>query len=564
MLTLKEKNNEIIIKSSYSYAKRIRNMPGAHFNYDTKCWVTPLSSLPYIQKEFKGEIYYQTPQWKLEGKPEPPKQNIKFFKNPVEIPTLNLKPYDYQKLGIQFCVKKKKKLGFCMVGDQVGLGKTLVAAGTMKWYKQHRHINRILIICKKSIKHQWASELNKYTGWEKIYVTGEPPKKRKQAYDAVKSGGVLITNYHNYLNDTDLIKEVNFDLCIVDEAHCIKGRSTKMNKNIGSVIRGKKTILMTGTPVMSKPDDIYGIVKMASPKFFGSYKEFEDNFLVVEYGIYGRQIVGAKNLDILQDKINSFLIRRTSDDVKLELPEILPPIKVITERDNVQKKLMMYIESEKEALDAQKNGLDDSEESRMIIDMLNEKSKMFIAASQFAADDPRLMKMGKKSKLKNIMGAMVPDNYKMSNKTEATIDLVQEILAADEKVIIFCLYATSAFMLKELIEENLGEKVVMYTGRENDEQRKQSYNSFLDDVNVLIGTEACAEGLNLQVAGYLINYEQSETYAQRNQRIGRIRRIGSKYDELKVYDMITKDSFDEIRYNKIMRDKDVSEALLNG
>ena len=82
------------------------------------------------------------------------------------------------------------------------------------------------------------------------------------------------------------------------------------------------------------------------------------------------------------------------------------------------------------------------------------------------------------------------------------------------------------------------------------------------DVNVLIGTEACAEGLNLQVAGYLINYEQSETYAQRNQRIGRIRRIGSSYNELKVYDMITENSFDEIRYNKLLRDKDVSDALL--
>lgn len=562
MLTLKEKNNEIIIKSSYSYAKRVRNIPGAHFDHESKVWKAPLSSLQYIQKNFVGEIYYQTPQWKLEGKEEPPKQNIRFYNRPQNVPTLNLTPYDYQKTGIQFCIDRIEKLGFCMVGDQVGLGKTFQAVGVLKWYKQHYHINRILIICKKSIKHQWASELTSYTGWEKIYVTGETPKKRQKAYDAVKDGGILITNYHNFLNDTDLIKEINFDFCVVDEAHCIKGRSTKMNKNIGSVIKGKRTILMTGTPIMSKPDDIYGIIKMASPGYFGTYKDFEDEYLVIEYGIYGRQIVGAKNLDKLQNKISNFLIRRTSDDVKLELPEILPPIKVIVEKDNVQKKIMGFIEAEKEALDAKKEGLDDSEESRLLIDMINEKSKMYIAASQFAADDPKLFKLGKASKIKSMLGKMVPDNYKMSNKTEATIDLVQEILASDEKVIIFCLYATSAFMLKDLIEENLGEKVVMYTGRENDEQRKESYNSFLNDVNVLIGTEACAEGLNLQVAGYLINYEQSETYAQRNQRIGRIRRIGSKYDELKVYDIITRNSFDEIRYNKLMRDKDISEALI--
>lgn len=562
MLTLKEQNNEIIIKSSYSYAKRIRNVPGAYFSHDIKCWKVPLSSLKYLQEDFAGEIYYQTPQWKLERKKEPPKQDIQFFHKPVSVPSLNLNPYDYQKTGIQFCVDRIEKLGFCMIGDQVGLGKSLQAAGVMKWYKQHRHINRILIICKKSIKHQWASELSRYTGWEKIYVTGDTPKKRQKAYDAVKNGGILITNYHNFLNDTELINKIDFDFCVVDEAHCIKGRSTKMNKNIGSVIRGKKTVLMTGTPVMSKPDDIYGIVKMVSPEFFGTYKDFEEEYLVIEYGIYGRQIIGAKNLDKLQREINSFLIRRTAEDVRLELPEILPPIKILTEKDNVQKKIMGFIEAEKEALNAKKEGLDDSEESRLLIDMINEKSKMYIAASQFAADDPKLFKIGNKSRIKTMMGKMVPDNYKMSNKTEATIDLVQEILESDEKVIIFCLYATSAFMLKELIEENLHEKVVMYTGRENDEQRKESYNGFLNDVNVLIGTEACAEGLNLQVAGYLINYEQSETYAQRNQRIGRIRRIGSKYDELKVYDIITVGSFDEIRYKKIMRDKDIAQALL--
>lgn len=563
MLTLKENNNELLIKCAYAYGARVRKIPGAYFNYDLKCWAAPLNSLRNIQEDFPGEIYYQTPQWKLERKPEPPKQHIQLFNKAVKVPELNLSPYDYQKFGIQFCVDRIEKLGFCMIGDQVGLGKSLQAAGVMKWYKQQYHINRILIICKKSIKHQWAAELARYTGWNKIYVTGDTPKKRQKAYDEVKSGGVLITNYHNFLNDTDLINQIPFDFCVVDEAHCIKGRNTKMNKNIGKVIGGKRTVLMTGTPVMSKPDDIYGIVKMASPKFFGTYKEFEDEFLVIENGIYGRQIIGAKNLDVLQKKIGSFLIRRTADDVKLDLPEILPPIKIISPMDSVQKKIMRYIESEKAALDAQKEGLDSSEESQLKIDMLNEKSKMYIAASQFAADDPYLFKVGKKSRLKGIISKFIPDAYKMSNKTEATLDLVQEILAADEKVIIFCLYATSAFMLKDLIENTLKEKVVMYTGRENDEQRKESYDSFLGDVNVLIGTEACAEGLNLQVAGYLINYEQSETYAQRNQRIGRIRRIGSKYNELKVYDMITEASFDEVRYNKLIRDKMISQALLN-
>ena len=535
---------------------------GAYFDYRTKCWIAPKDSLGYIQYEFDDEIYYQTPQWKMEGRPEPPKISIRFFRKPKEVPELNLEPYEYQKKGIQFGIDRIEKLGFCMIGDQVGLGKSLQAAGIMKWYKQNYHINKILIICKKSIKYQWAKELERYTGWTRIFVTGDTPKKRKAAYDAAAAGGILITNYHNFLHDTELIKNIGFDLCVVDEAHCVKGKDTKMNKYIGSVIKGRRTILMTGTPIMSKPDDIFGIVHMASPNFFKTYKEFEERFLVIENGIYGRQIVGAKNLSELQRKINLFLIRRTSADVKLELPEILPPIRLISEADETQIKIMEYINSEKEALDMEKDLSDTSEEGQKKLDILNEKSKMYIAASQFAADDPALFRLGRKSKLKSKIAELVPKNYTISCKTEATLDLVQEIIENEEKVIIFCLYATSAFMLKDLIEKKLKEDVVMYTGRENDEQRKKSYDSFLGDVNILIGTEACAEGLNLQVAGYLINYEQSETYAQRNQRIGRIRRIGSKYDELKVYDMITSGSFDEVRYKKLIRDRNITDALI--
>jgi TonB family protein len=74
----------------------------------------------------------------------------------------------------------------------------------MKWFVENRGARKILIICKKSIKSQWASELRRVAGWYKvpIYVTGSTKKKRLAAYEGVNQGrtGILITNYHNFLN----------------------------------------------------------------------------------------------------------------------------------------------------------------------------------------------------------------------------------------------------------------------------------------------------------------------------------------------------------------------------
>ena len=108
----------------------------------------------------------------------------------------------------------------------------------------------------------------------------------------------------------------------------------------------------------------------------------------------------------------------------------------------------------------------------------------------------------------------------------------------------------------------------MYTGAESDEIRERNREAFLNDpdTNILIGTEAMAEGLNLQVCPYLINYEQADTYAQREQRIGRIRRIGSKYESVNIIDLVSESpnvkSRDDVKLTKLERDKLISDSLL--
>ena len=114
------------------------------------------------------------------------------------------------------------------------------------------------------------------------------------------------------------------------------------------------------------------------------------------------------------------------------------------------------------------------------------------------------------------------------------------------------------------------ENVLLYTGAESDNIRETAIDYFKNTTtyNILIGTEAMAEGLNLQNAKYIINIDQPDTLAIKTQRIGRARRAGSQFDNVIIYDMITSSSTkaqskDEERLENILNNQNITDALVS-
>lgn len=69
------KKSMLILQSNYCYRSRLAKIPQSYFDYAEKAWIAPISSLDYIQKQFKGEIYYKTPEHIIEGT-EPKKESM--------------------------------------------------------------------------------------------------------------------------------------------------------------------------------------------------------------------------------------------------------------------------------------------------------------------------------------------------------------------------------------------------------------------------------------------------------------------------------------------------------
>ena len=409
-----------------------------------------------------------------------------------------------------------------------------------------------------------------------MYRTGSTAAQRKKAYDDFNKAqkGILVTNYHSFLNDTSLFQNMKIDFVVIDEVHSVKARTGKLNNNIAKITTGKPTVFLTGTPIMSRPEDIFGIVQMVDPSYFGTWTAFQKEFLTIDYnGRFGVRAVGAKNLDKLRALVQDIVIRRTEYEVSIQLPKTVM-IKKDCQMDATQEKILMAIAEKTEDI---ANQLDSIKKSNMPEDIKQDKllqldgqSKGLIAARQAASTDPRLFLTSTSKMMRDTFGKMIPNSYKISDKTESILDTVQDIIDSNEKVILFTKFRTCATMIANDIQNILKESVLLYTGAEDDAAREQAVDYFKNTstYNILIGTEAMAEGLNLQCAKYVINIDQPDTLAIKTQRIGRARRAGSVYNNVVVYDMITVStshakSKDEERLENIANNADLTDALVS-
>lgn len=577
-------DGRLSIKSDYYYRHRIKAIPTATFDANRREWVIESYMLGLLEQQFAGELVYKTPRWVILRQPAPDMAKMYTISDPtIKAPSLKLTPYDYQDYGIRFMIDKIQNYGFVLNADDVGLGKTIQTIGVVKWYIENMGIKKILIVCKKSIKKQWSDEFDKFTDLRDpafpIVYTKSTPAQRAKAYKAIASAssGILITNYHTFLNDTAKIQSLGFDFAIIDEVHSVKARKGKLNNNIAVVTQKTPTVFLTGTPIMSRPEDIFGIVQMADPEYFGSYTKFQKKFLTIDTGgQYGPRIVGAKHLDELRTLVQDIVIRRTEYEVAVQLPKVIIQRKNC-DMDKVQESILLAIQEKQDTIGASLQALQAQEHNpNANITVIQEKrnqleaqSKGLIAARQAASTDPRLFRLSTSKMMRDTFGVMVPKSYTGSSKTESIVETVEDIVNNGDKVILFTKFKTCATLLGQDITNMLKEPVLLYTGGEDDNARNQAIDLFRNTAtyNILIGTEALAEGVNLQVAKYVINIDQPDTLALKTQRIGRARRVGSAFSNVVVYDAITSDSDkakskDEERLQNILKNQDLTDALV--
>jgi len=174
--------------------------------------------------------------------------------------------YSFQEEGIRFAAKA----GRCLLADDMGLGKTIQGIGTAELLKREYGITKVLIICPTSLKYQWKSEIEKFTG-SSIRVIEGLPHKRYEQYQGDEL--YKIVSYHTASNDVDEISSTFPDLVILDEAQRIKNFLTKTSRNIKR-IPSTYALVLTGTPLENRLEELYSVVQFLDPFILGPYHGF--------------------------------------------------------------------------------------------------------------------------------------------------------------------------------------------------------------------------------------------------------------------------------------------------
>jgi SNF2-related domain/Helicase conserved C-terminal domain len=170
-----------------------------------------------------------------------------------------------------------------ILADEVGLGKTIEAGIILsqQWAERKR---KLLIIAPSNLRKQWNRELA-----DKFYLPSVI-LEAKSFNNLIKDGNlnpfnqddnIIICSYHFAKSKAPYLKNINWDLVIIDEAHRLRNvykPSNKIGNGIKDALDHCKKVLLTATPLQNSILELYGLVSLIDPYIFGDLKSFKSQF----------------------------------------------------------------------------------------------------------------------------------------------------------------------------------------------------------------------------------------------------------------------------------------------
>jgi SWI/SNF-related matrix-associated actin-dependent regulator 1 of chromatin subfamily A len=425
----------------------------------------------------------------------------------------NRPPLSHQKEAIQKLVENKKYI----LADDMGLGKTTstIIASLECGAK------KVLIICPATLKINWKREIENYSK-KSIYIA--EGKNFDPNYDFVIINYDIIKNFHDTKRkDESQIISANFDLVIVDEAHYIKNAQAQRTKLINDIVKKVDRIwLLTGTPMTSRPIDYYNLLSLVDSPVAKNWMAYVIRYCSgYQFRVGPRKVwnvMGASNLEELRDRTSNLTLRRLKEDV-LDLPDkIITPIYLRLKSKEYEEVMGEYYNW------YEKN----PEESKSLTVQFTKLTKV----RQIIADE----------------------------KITQTIELAENIIEQDKKVIIFCNFTNS---LNKILE-HFGKTAVKLDGSMSKTERQFSVDQFQENekIKVFVGNiKAAGVGITLTSAEAVIMNDLSFLPSDHSQAEDRAYRYGQKSNVL-VYYPIFENTIEGIIYDILNKKKQVISTVL--
>ena len=487
-----------------------------------------------------------------------------------------LKPYQVE------AVKKMVSSKRILVAYEMGLGKTPMTIAAIEELRPQR----TLVLCLASLKYQWQKEISKFSDSDSIVIDGTPTQRIKQYKDAINYEYVIM-NYEQVVNDWDIIKTLDFDAMVCDEATAIKGFRAKRAKRVKELSkRVDIRFALTGTPIENgRPEEIYSIMQFVDSKVLGRFDIFDKTFIVRNH--FGG-VQRYRNLPTLHNTLMEHTVRKSQkdEDVKPYLPDAVYREPLIVSLDSKGQKVYNHISRDLYELliearetfgssfslaahyGQEYNPDDPANQLRGEVMSRISALRMLCSGSEVLKHSASLYaeQQGKGSAYTFGLGDIVFDVSK-SPKKDAAISYLKDHLDIDlsYKAVVFSSYLVSVNDLVKSLTDS-GYNAVAYTGEMNAKQKEEAKVDFQTNPNtrVLVSSDAGGYGVDLPQANLLLNYDQPWSSGLSVQRNGRINRTSSTWTTITIQDILIKDSIEQRQYDMLKQKGNVAGAILDG
>ncbi|MBI3278605.1 MAG: DEAD/DEAH box helicase [Acidobacteria bacterium] len=425
---------------------------------------------------------------------------------------LKTKLLPYQERGAVFAACR----GRIILADDMGLGKTVQALAATEMLRRRRGIQRVLVVAPASVKYQWKTEIEKFSGLTAQVIEGLLPRRR-ELYASPQFFN--LSSYELVLKDVRYMHELAPDLIILDEAQRIRNWTTATARTIKQ-LKSRYAFVLTGTPLENKLEELFSVVEFIDGRRLGpAFRFLHEHRTEDENG----KLIGYRGLDRIHDQLAPILLRRTRQEVLKDLPKRTDQILHVAltpqqaepywEQNDILAALMRKWERQ--------GWLSEIDQKRVLCCLQNMR---MLCNSTFLFDKQT--------------------NH--SPKLEEFREIVRELaIEEDRKVVVFSEYERMTHLAGEELEK-LGIGFVSLHGSVPSRNRGALMEKFRRDAEcrVFLSTDAGGVGLNLQAASAVVNFEPPWNPARLEQRIGRVHRLGQAHP-VHVVHLVTKDSIEE-------------------
>lgn len=440
--------------------------------------------------------------------------------------------YAYQREGALFAARAGRSL----IADEMGLGKTIQALAAAEIMARELGVERVLVVCPTSLKHQWEREIARFTD-RKTTVIGGMRTRREQRY-ASALGFFTITNYDTVHLDLDLIARWSPDLVILDEAQRIKNWNTRTARSVKR-IASPYAIVLTGTPLENRLEELVSIVEFVDKHRLGpTFKFLAEHQVRDEHD----KVVGYRHLDRIGKTLAPLLIRRVKSEVLTELPERL------------DKTFFVPMTPQQRT---------HHEENREAVARIVAKWRRYKFLSE--ADQRRLMIALQNMRMSCDSTYLLDHETDCGVKADELVTLLGEILEQPgTKVVVFSQWLRMhELLVRRLNKKRIGH--VLFHGGVESSRRTALVDRFREDdaCQVFLATDAGGVGLNLQHASVVVNMDVPWNPAVLEQRIGRVHRLGQK-QPVRVVNFIAQGTIEEGMLSVLKFKKSLFAGVLDG